>query len=111
MRFSVDVTATAKREADEAFAWLHEHTAVYAVEWFNGLLDAVDELAEFPSRWPLAREQGDFDADIRQMLYGKRPHIYRVLFVVREKTVYVLHIRHGARRTLRPDEINWPEMD
>jgi plasmid stabilization system protein ParE len=60
MKFLVDVTATAKREADEAFAWLQERTAIYAVEWFNGLVDAVDELAEFPGRWPLAREHDGF---------------------------------------------------
>lgn len=54
------------------------------------------------------RESQEFDEDIRQMLYGKRPHIYRVLFVVRGDVVYVLHVRHGARTSFRRDEIIFP---
>jgi plasmid stabilization system protein ParE len=108
MKFSIIVTATAKREADEAFVWLRERTEVYAIEWFNGLVDAVEELSEFPSRWPIAREPEIHGQKIRQMLYGRRPHIYRVLFLIRDNVVYVLHIRHGARRALRLDEIEWP---
>ena len=34
---------------------------------------------------------------IRQLIYGR----YRVLFKVKEKTVYVLRIRHGSARDLK----------
>jgi hypothetical protein len=42
------------------------------------------------------------------MLYGKPPHLYRVLFIVRGDRVYVLHVRHGARQTMEPGEIEIP---
>ncbi len=36
---------------------------------------------------------------LRQLLYGNKPHIYRVIFHVSAdtETVTILHIRHAAR--------------
>ncbi len=35
------------------------------------------------------------------MLFG----VYRVLYVVEADAVYILTVRHGARRFLQPDEL------
>ena len=32
------------------------------------------------------------------LLYGRKPHTYRVYFDTIQTTVRILHIRHGARR-------------
>ena len=109
MRYVVEVTATAEYEAEAAFHWLSERTSVHAVRWIDGLHDAIRGLAEFPARWPLARERGIFGEDIRQLLYGKAPYVYRVLFIIRANIVHVLHVRHGARRAMTPDDLVWPE--
>jgi hypothetical protein len=37
----------------------------------------------------------------RQLLYGD----FRILFTVGEDVVRVLHVRHGARRLMTPDEL------
>jgi toxin ParE1/3/4 len=39
---------------------------------------------------------------LRHLLFGKKPHVYRVIFAIdgRALVVRVLHIRHGARRPL-----------
>jgi len=34
------------------------------------------------------------------MLYGRKPHMYRILFTIDGETVYVLHLRHGRRLPL-----------
>jgi len=41
-------------------------------------------------------------SQFRHLLYGRKPHIYRVIYRVLEKRsqVEVLHICHGARREL-----------
>jgi plasmid stabilization system protein ParE len=57
-------------------------------------------LERFPRRCPLAAESGA-ELEIRQLVYGA----YRALFTIAKDTVYVLHIRHGARQTLKPGEI------
>jgi hypothetical protein len=41
-------------------------------------------------------------SEVRQLLYGRRPHTYRILFTIEGDVVQVLHIRHARRR---PGEI------
>jgi plasmid stabilization system protein ParE len=65
------------------------------------LQGAIASLAEFPKRCPLAPENSAFPFEVRQLLYGKKPHTYRILFTIEGQTVYVLHIRHGRRAALR----------
>ena len=44
---------------------------------------------------------------LRHLLYGKKPHVYRVIYEVDEgrQAVWVLTIRHGARRKLKPSDL------
>ncbi len=34
------------------------------------------------------------------LLHGKRQGVYRILFIIRRDTVYVLTVRHSAQRSL-----------
>lgn len=100
MAFRVELSPQANREAEEAYRWIAEASPRGAHRWYNGLMDALRSLSHHPERCPLAPENDVFDEDIRQLLYGRRQHRYRVLFTIHGKTVQVLHIRHGARRYL-----------
>ena len=40
------------------------------------------------------------DSPVRQLLYGRKPHVYRILFAVDGDLVQVLHVRHARRRPL-----------
>lgn len=57
-----------------------------------------------PRRCPIARENALFSQEIRQLLYGKGKHTYRILFTVLDEqptpTVRVLHIRSAAQRAI-----------
>ncbi len=64
-------------------------------------MEAIDALATFPARCPLAPENAFFSHEIRQLLYGKGRHVYRILFTITGDAVSVLHIRHGAQETMR----------
>jgi plasmid stabilization system protein ParE len=104
MAFEVRVSAAADAEADAIYEWLAQRAPQGAVRWYNGLLDAIESLADFPRRCSLAPEDEHFDEEIRQLLYGKRRNVYRVLFTIRGNTVHVLHIRHASRRFLHEEE-------
>lgn len=95
---------SAEAELEAAYLWLNERNPQAAAAWYNGALDAVLTLETFPERCPLAPESDAFDQDIRQLLYGKRQHAYRIIFDVVGHTVRILHVRHGAREHLRPGE-------
>ena len=48
----------------------------------------------------LAPENVSVPFEMRQLLYGRKPHVYRILFAIEGETVYVLRIRHGRRKHL-----------
>lgn len=93
---------SAEAELESAYLWISERNPDAAVAWYNGALDAFSTLETFPDRCPLAKESTTFDHEIRQLLYGRRPHVYRILFDVCRETVRILHVRHGARDYLKP---------
>ena len=103
MTFQVEITATADQEADEilSLGYSPNMPEKLAGHWFLPCKAAIASLAEFPKRCPLAPENSAFPFEVRQLLYGKKPHIYRILFTIEDQTVYVLHIRHGRRAALR----------
>ena len=68
---------------------------------------AIDSLESMPRRCPRAREHEDIGVDLRQLLFG----VYRILFVIRDDIVYVVHIRHGARRALTRDDLELDMID
>jgi plasmid stabilization system protein ParE len=96
---NVEVTALADANLEEIYLRIRQDSPGRAAEWRTGLLKAAQSLNLFPERCPLAPESGP-ELEIRQLIYGE----YRVLFTVAKDTVYVLHIRHGARQPLRSGE-------
>jgi len=100
MAFRVLVDPAALREAEETFLWLRRRAPREAARWFHELWAAVDSLREMPNRCALAPESLVLRRGIRQLLFGKAPDVYRVLFVVVNDEVRVLRIRHGAQKQL-----------
>ena len=102
MTFRVETTAAAEQDADAILDWLlSQHAGDAGMRWFVALQNAIASLAEFPKRCPLAPESAVFPIEVRHLLYGHKPQVYRILFTIEEKTVYVLHIRHGRRQPLK----------
>ncbi len=55
-------------------------------------------------------ENDELIEEIRQLIYGKSRNKYRILFTVREDTVFVLHIRHSSQAPLTSEEIDEEEF-
>src|SRR5437867_3704748 len=103
MSYQVVILPEAERELYAAYLWIAESAPERATAWLQGLRAAIGTLSDYPRRCPLAPESAFFTEEIRQLLYGRRQHAYRVLFEVRDakQTVYILHVIHGARDYLR----------
>jgi len=102
MTFRVEITAEAEDDLDSILSWLvSERAGDTGSRWFEALETAIATLAEFPERCSLAPESRLFPFEVRQLLYGNKPYLYRILFTVQEKTVYVLHVRYGRRQLVR----------
>ena len=96
MAYHVRIMARAKRDFLHLYAEMDVEHSEAVKKWYWGLRDSVSSLATMPYRSPLAQEEGQ----LRHLLYGHKPHAYRVIYRIREteKLVEVLHIRHGARQ-------------
>jgi plasmid stabilization system protein ParE len=99
MTFRVETTAEAEQDADAILEWLiSQHAGDTGLRWFLALQDAIASLAQFPERCSLAPENSTFPFEVRHLLYGDPPHVYRILFTIEDRTVYILHVRHGRRQ-------------
>ena len=96
MAYLVELTARATSDLDYLYSNAAESRA--AARWFNGLEKAVYTLERFPRRCPVAPESRKAKRPLHHLLYGKKPHVYRVIYEVDEahQLVRVLTIRHGA---------------
>ncbi len=100
-KYHVEITAAAEAELQDAYQRIQEDSPARAARWRKRLLEQTQRLETLPERCPLAPENVFFAEDIRQLLYGRRSGVYRILFTIEKNTVYVLHIRHGARQVLK----------
>lgn len=103
MAYLVEMTARAERDFADLYEALAAGQSSAARRWYSGLKEAILGLEELPHRCPMIRKKGR----IRQLLYGRKPHVYLVLYRVleKEKLVQVLHIRHGARRRFKSADL------
>jgi len=103
MAYLINVTARAERDLAFLFAEINAEHSDAALKWYRGLKEAILSLEEHPNRCPVTRE----NVKLRHLLYGHKPHVYRVVFRVLEKRkqVDVVHIRHGARRRFRASDV------
>lgn len=105
MDFRVELSDQAKGDIAAIYEWLRSQQAGDAGErWFVDLEKAIRSLSQLPSRCQLAAENPDAPVELRQLLYGRKPHVYRILFAIEDDTVQVLHIRHGRRRPVRANQ-------
>ena len=107
MTYLVEFAARAVRDLEILYVEKNAAESRAAARWYNGLEQAVYALASYPRRCPVAPEARRAKRKLRHLLYGKKPHVYRVIYEVDEgrQAVWVLTIRHGARRKLKASDL------
>ena len=102
MAYLVNLTGRAERDLAFLFSEIDAEYSDAALKWYRSLKEAILSLEEQPNRCPTTPEK----PDLRHLLYGHKPHIYRVIYrvVEKRKQVDVLHIRHGARRRFKASD-------
>jgi plasmid stabilization system protein ParE len=98
----VRLTDRALRDMQAIYKFIEADSSQTAFAWFNGLAETIYSLEGFPERGSTIPE----DKKLRQLLFGKKPNTYRIIYAVnkRKDAVNVLHIRHGARAALLTEE-------
>jgi plasmid stabilization system protein ParE len=95
MEYLVRLTDRALRDLEAIYEFIQAESSDRALAWFNELNEAIYSLGRFPERGRVVPELGR----LRQLLFGKQPGSYRIIYSVdrRNRAVNILHIRHSAR--------------
>lgn len=102
MSYQVIILPSAEDDIVQAASEMSQYAGInVAADWVASLQTAINTLAEFPLRCPLAPEDAHFSSSIRQLLHGKKRQQYRVLYTVQPDAVYILHVRHAIRSYLQ----------
>lgn len=101
MKYEVWFSPTARAEILEAFEYIRsdQHAPLSAARWLDGIISAISGLADFPESHAFARENEEFEEDLRQLIY--RSH--RIVFDVSDNIVRVHRVVHVARRNIDAD--------
>jgi plasmid stabilization system protein ParE len=101
--YRVELAVNAVIDLDAIYERINAENSLAAADWYNGLEELVFSLNRLPHRGKRTQE----DKSLRQVLYGNKPYVYRVIYRINEaeSRVFVAHIRHGARNAFQPQEI------
>lgn len=100
MTYEVIITPSAKADIFELRVWLLENRPEVAEGWLWDLSQCLASLRSFPLRGPVSEESAAFDVEVRALLFGSKRNIYRLLYSVREREVYILRVRSTRQRRL-----------
>jgi len=98
MKYLVRLTSRALRDMEAIYNYVEGDASQHAFAWFNRLAKTIYTLERFPDPGPVISE----NKKLRHLLFGKKPHIYRIIYAIDKRihVVSVLHIRHGVRGAL-----------
>ncbi len=101
MAFTVEFSLRAERDIDEIVLYIQADSPHDATRWRQRLHEKLQALRTLPEACGIAPENAEARCEIRQLIYGR----YRVLFTIREKSVFIVTVRHGARRFMADNEL------
>jgi plasmid stabilization system protein ParE len=105
MKCRVIVQQLAEADLEEYYRWAARRAPQTAARWLTRFQAELRSLADNPQRCPLAPENAKVAREIRQLLFGKRPNVYRAVFTIDGDTVRVLRIRRTSRRFLTKQDL------
>lgn len=105
MNYSIRVHRLARVDLSEAYAWARRHAPNTADRWFDRFREAIRSLEIAPDRCAFAIENRRVKIEIRELHFGRRPNVFRIIFHIDGTTVRVLRIRRGQRQFLTRRQI------
>ena len=74
--YLVKLSSRAERDLALIYDRIHAEYSETALRWYAGLKKTVLSLEDKPLRCPVVRKRDK----VRQLLYGSKPHVYRVFY-------------------------------
>jgi len=109
MMYRIETTSQAATDRNRCFDYIAKRSSDGALRWLEAYESAVESLQTHPFRG-FAPENVDHEEEIRQCLFKTRHGLtYRFLYTIRDRTIYILHVRGAGQDLLAPDDLHGPE--
>ena len=92
--FKVNVPDEVFEEIEEFVSYIAQDSIDQAIKWQIEIEEKIYSLEQSPTRCPYADEMDFHDFEIRNLIFGN----YRILFHIEDKTVQILHVKHGKMK-------------
>ena len=100
------ITSRALRDIRRNADWMvANQTQQKADRWAHGITHALDQLTEHPERYPEADEALTANLNLRMMIHGRKPHVFRIVFTYDQSFVTVFRILHAAQSNLTEHDL------
>jgi plasmid stabilization system protein ParE len=104
MKYQVVVLRQAEEDVQTIFDWLAKRSPAGARSWYEAYEKALDRLESQAERFSLAPERQFFVEAIRECLFKTRAgRRYRILFVIANLQVRILHVRGPGQQFVTPE--------
>ena len=107
MSFAVRELPRAREDKQAILEWLLERSRPGAVAWLDAYDEALARLHDHADAYGPAQEHDDCPrVDARQLLFKtRRGRVYRIIFLIDQRDVFVLRVRGPGQPTLQPDAL------
>ena len=105
MTYEVHLQPLAENDLEEAYLWAAKHAPVTAGKWLARFQRTLQTLSTHPQRCGFAPEHKRLKRDLRQILFGRKPNVFRAVFVIEAQAVRVIRIRRAGRHALRATDL------
>ncbi|MBA3755109.1 MAG: type II toxin-antitoxin system RelE/ParE family toxin [Nitrosomonas sp.] len=92
-QYKISIAPEAAKEIEDIYLFIANDSPNNAARWYFAIYDKIYTLKDFPARFPIAFEDRYYDYVIRHLIIGN----YRVLYRIKDRTVQILHVKHGAQ--------------
>ena len=89
--YTIKFLPTAEQDLRTSFLWgINVWGKTQASKWLRNFYAACKKhLKQFPESCPIAPESDEFERELRQLVIER----YRVIFTIKDDTVFVLYVR------------------
>jgi plasmid stabilization system protein ParE len=107
MMFRLVISEPAERDIESAYNWWRSNRSEeQANRWYVGIQQSIRALRQTALQCPFAAESRLHPSGLRQMNFGvgRRP-THRIIFVVEERVVKIVRVRHSSQQSLRVEDL------
>lgn len=98
MAYRVELSPRAQGDLDRIYERILGVAPCRGTIWFDRFEQEIQSLSSLPERYPVLPRHSTSARIVRQLLFGRRRHVYRIFYTIIGEAVWVIHVRHGARR-------------